>query len=98
MEECITYEAFVDGAAYADRAYVENPAAFGATPQAVEYIKRTRNLVEDIRAFILAHRKDIICRCFAFGGSIFHGYAAACKEQHVHIIVSIPKCGFILIS
>lgn len=57
--EPVTYEAFIDGAAYADRKYVENPEAFGATARAVEYVRNTRHLVEDIRAFIFAHKNEM---------------------------------------
>lgn len=94
LEECITYEAFVDGAAYADRAYVENPAAFGATPQAVEYIKRTRNLVEDIRAFILAHCKemdsmDIVVSRRERQSDIWQAIEACAEE--IYITSSIPQ-------
>lgn len=58
-QESVTYEAFIDGAAYAGREYVENPVAFGATPHAVEYVRNTRHLVEDIRAFILEHTREM---------------------------------------
>lgn len=53
--EKISYEAFIDGIAYADKDYLENPSAYGASPQAVEYVRNTRHLVENIREFILAN-------------------------------------------
>lgn len=52
-EQKVTYEAFIDGTAYADKAYVENPEAYGASSQAVDYVRSTRHLVEDIREFII---------------------------------------------
>ena len=51
----VTYEAFVDGEAYAPRAYVERPVQFGASVRAIPYIQGTRRPVEDIRAFICDH-------------------------------------------
>ncbi len=55
----VTYEAFIDGAAYAGREYVENPAAYGASARSVEYVRNTRHLVEDIRAFIFRHKSEM---------------------------------------
>ncbi len=55
----VTYEAFIDGAAYAGKEYVEDPEAFGAAPQAVEYIRSTRRPVGDIYDFIMEHRKEL---------------------------------------
>lgn len=55
----VTYEAFIDGVAYAGREYIEDPVAYGATPQAVEYVRTTRHLVEDIRAFIKLHEGEM---------------------------------------
>ncbi len=51
----VTYEAFVEGEAYAPRAYVESPVQFGASVRAIPYIQGTRRPVEDIRAFICDH-------------------------------------------
>lgn len=58
--EPVSYEAFIDGAAYAGKALLENPEAFGISPQAVEYVRSTRHGVEDIVRFIYEnkHRLD----------------------------------------
>lgn len=48
----VTYEAFIDGIAYADKVYLKDPQRFGATPQAVEYVKTTRHMQDDIVKFI----------------------------------------------
>ena len=50
--EDITYEAFVEGQAYADVAYVRDPAAYGADAMAVLYVQRTRQPEDDILAFL----------------------------------------------
>lgn len=58
-EPALTFEAFIEGHAYADRAYIENPTKFGASPQAVEYVKRTRQHIDDIRSYIRAHIHEL---------------------------------------
>lgn len=57
--EPIAYEAFWNGNAYADAAYVQNPTAYGATPQAVPYIQRTRQPIADISTFIRSHQSQL---------------------------------------
>ena len=51
----ITYEAFVDGIAYAGKNYVEDPMQFGVPDKNVSYVKNTRNPKEDILKFMLQH-------------------------------------------
>ena len=53
------YEAFIDGHAYADIAYVNDPIRYGASPEAVEYVKGTRQFVEDMPAFMKAHAGEL---------------------------------------
>lgn len=55
----VTHEVFVNGVPYAKREYVENPLAYGSTPYAVEYIKSTRQPVQDIFSFIEMHKNKI---------------------------------------
>lgn len=55
----ISYEAFIDGKAYAERRYVEDPVRFGATPHAVGYIKETRTPVGNMRKFIREHCSEL---------------------------------------
>ena len=57
----ISYEAFIDGRAFAESRYVADPVRFGAMPQAVPYIQSTRMPVEDMRTFIRAHRSELDC-------------------------------------
>lgn len=52
----VTYEAFIEGTAFAGREFLADPGAFGATPQFVEYVKATRHLKEDIVSFIKENR------------------------------------------
>ena len=60
-EENVAYEAFIDGAPYAQKSYVEDPVSCGASPHAVAYIQSTRTPVEDMRGFIEAHREELDC-------------------------------------
>lgn len=57
--EPVSYEAFIDGEAYADADYIRNPVKYGATPQAIEYIRHTRHLEEDILGFIREHIQQL---------------------------------------
>lgn len=62
----VTYEAFVDGYAYADTDYIRNPESYGAEGPSIAYLQATRRPVDDIEAFILANRArldsvDVIC-------------------------------------
>ena len=59
--EDVTYEAFIDGIAYADKVYLEDPQRFGATPQAVEYVKSTRHMQDNIVQFIKEHKDCLDC-------------------------------------
>lgn len=55
----ITYEAFVDGIAYAGKDYVEDPIQFGVPDKNVSYVKNTRNPKEDILKFMLQHMEEL---------------------------------------
>lgn len=55
LEGQITYEAFVDGVAYASADYIANPTAFGISPNTVDYIQKTRRPERYIIDFIFEH-------------------------------------------
>ena len=57
----ISYEAFIDGKAFAESRYVADPVRFGAMPQAISYIQDTRAPVEDMRTFICEHKSELDC-------------------------------------
>jgi Cof subfamily protein (haloacid dehalogenase superfamily) len=59
--EKVTYEAFIDGKAYADSTYIDHPEIFGANEQAIAYIRETRNMVENIEQFIKEHIEELDC-------------------------------------
>lgn len=59
MEGQITYEAFVDGIAYASADYVGNPARFGVPQSAVPYIRQTRRPNRFIIDFIFEHAREM---------------------------------------
>lgn len=60
-EEDVTYETFIHGQPFAEKAYVEDPVRFGAREAAIPYIQRTRKPVEGMRAFIEAHKMELDC-------------------------------------
>ena len=60
-EEQISYEAFIDGRAFAESRYVADPVRFGAMPQAISYIQATRTPIEDMRAYIQEHKSELDC-------------------------------------
>jgi hypothetical protein len=57
--EPVVYEAFIDGHAFADRAYVLDPVRYGATPEAVAYVQETRQLEQDMVGFLRAHADQL---------------------------------------
>ena len=54
----LAYEAFIDGVAYAQADYVENPGLYGAA-NATQYIQSTRIPISDFRSFLLEHRIEL---------------------------------------
>ena len=59
--EPVTYEAFIDGKAYASKEYIDNPVKYGATERAVAYVQATRTMVADIKAFLLENKHQLDC-------------------------------------
>lgn len=57
----VTYEAFIRGCAYAAKEYIDNPVKYGATENAIQYVRSTRILKEDIIQFINEHRSELDC-------------------------------------
>lgn len=62
----VTYEAFVNGVAYADAEYILHPDTYGAYGQSIAYLQATRKPIEGIEEFILENRAqldsiDVIC-------------------------------------
>lgn len=57
----VMLETFIRGQAYADANYVAHPERYQDSQGAVNYIKRTRKPIEDIRGFILEHQTELDC-------------------------------------
>ena len=53
--EEVAYEAFLDGCAYAQHDFIQDPVRYGTSVKGVEYIRSTRRPVEDITGFIKEH-------------------------------------------
>ena len=51
----VVFEVFIDGEAFADCRYVENPIAFGSSQKAVNYIKNTRKPIDNMNDFIISN-------------------------------------------
>lgn len=58
-EAGVMVEGFLDGVPYSQRDYVEDPVRFGANPEAVPYVRRTRRPVEDIDSFLRFHKEEL---------------------------------------
>lgn len=48
---CLSYEIFLDGNAYAEERYLEDPSVFGLSPHSRSYVQRTRKSVKSIMEF-----------------------------------------------
>lgn len=57
----VTYEAFIDGKAFASKQYIEDPVKYGATPHSIAYVQSTRTLTDDIVDFIIKNRDRLDC-------------------------------------
>lgn len=57
--ERATYEAFVEGVAYADQRMLDDPIQYGCTPMGAKYVQATRKPVPDIVQFIRDHNREL---------------------------------------
>ena len=55
----VGYEFFIQGKAFANRAYLADPARYGADLMSNRYLTTTRAPFDDVRSFITAHRNTI---------------------------------------
>lgn len=55
----VGYEFFIQGKAFANRAYLADPALYGADLMSNRYLTMTRAPFDDVRSFITAHRNTI---------------------------------------
>lgn len=55
----VGYEFFIQGKAFANRAYLAAPALYGADLMSNRYLTTTRAPFDDVRSFITAHRNTI---------------------------------------
>lgn len=63
----VAYEIPVNGAAYAQASYVEDPVRYGARAESIAYIQKTRRPVDDIQAFIQEHIRELDCMNIVVG-------------------------------
>lgn len=89
----VALEVFIDGTAYALKDYVEDPVAYGATPQAIPYVQSTRNPISDIVSFIRNHMDRIDSLDIVVSGEeqksvIWKELALSCDEIYITSSVS----------
>ena len=100
----VAYEAFIDGVSYAGREYVEDPVRFGTSPQAVAYVKETRQIKDDIVSFIHENKHhmdsmDMIVGDEAVREKIWQEIKSATDEVYITssvkqlIEISDKRCG-----
>ena len=63
----VAYEIPVNGAAYAQASYVQDPVRYGARAESIAYIQKTRRPVDDILAFIQEHIRELDCMNIVVG-------------------------------
>lgn len=91
--EGMSMEVFVDGFPYAPEDYIKDPAAYGATPFGVGYIKRTRRGVPDIYAFAWENRDRLDSMSFTSKNPLIKEQMKQLLERHVdniYITSSVP--------
>lgn len=86
--EPVTYEAFIDGIAYAGNDFLRDPMAFGVTPQAVEYVRTTRRGVDDIVGFLYENKHrldsmDMVVRNEKMQKKVWEQIAKATNEVYI---------------
>lgn len=59
VPEELMLETFIEGIAYTQQEHVDDPAAYGAVGNRIEYVKTTRRPVKDIRQFILENKNRL---------------------------------------
>lgn len=84
----VTFEAFIDGIAYADAEYIRDPEKYGVIPAVKTYLKNTRRPVDDIAGFMLEHSNelesiDIVVPCIELRDSISAELSEADSEIYV---------------
>lgn len=63
----ITFECFINGTAYADKAYIYDPLIVGDNVRSVEYIRKTRHQVDNIVEFISNNKENLDCMNIILG-------------------------------
>ncbi|MCD8300329.1 MAG: HAD hydrolase family protein [Clostridiales bacterium] len=96
MEGTVTYEAIVEGVAYAARDYVADPSPFcGGNPKAIEYIRETRSPVPYIIDFIYDHAAGLDAMDVIIKDTGMHHMIESTvrrKAKEVYITATVPVC------
>ncbi len=70
MPENMTIEVFVKGVPYTAAEHIKDPAKYGATAFGIEYVKRTRHPVDNIREFVAENRTNVDSFDFVCGDPV----------------------------
>lgn len=90
----VVFEAFIEGKAYAQKEYTQDPVRFGATRRGASYIQKTRIPVDDMRAFLKENKEilesiDIIVREESFKKEIWKRMEEQIED--LYITSSVPR-------
>lgn len=90
----VAYETFIDGEAFAQKAYVEDPVAFGASEKAIPYIRSTREPIENIQNFIKENRGkiesiDVVVKSEELKMRLWKTFET--KIEDVYVTSSVPQ-------
>lgn len=91
--ENLTYEAFINGRAYAQRDYVEDPSGYMTDAATVQYVQASRRPVPDILAFVRQHQAeldslDLVAGDMTVKKSMMEKLAAV---DGIYVTTSVPR-------
>lgn len=86
-------ECFIDGQAYCDARYMQNPMRFGCSEAYVEYVKTTRLPVADMPGFMRRNAGrldsvDVLCSSVQHRAELWD---KACRLQNAYVTSSSPR-------
>ncbi len=89
----VTFEAFIDGIAYADSSYIDNPMKYNVPMKAKHYLVTTRKPVDDMAFFMSENRAvldsiDIVVPSVEIRDEL-SGYIRQCSSE-VYVTSSVP--------
>lgn len=90
----VGYEFFIQGKAFANRAYLADPALYGADLMSNRYLTTTRAPFDDVRSFITAHRNTIDSMGLSLADMVLKKQLWQRLEQEIegiYVTSSVPR-------